>query len=221
MAINTDALRGAGSERRPAPRRVPGPDGPPHPPRSLGLATGRPGRDRHHRLDPRHPVRDPGRGVATVPADLGGARGPSCSRRRAGAGRVHRRGEYREIAYAITADGRLQFTRCAWPARTRRVAVAGLEGANVTSVATSGPGRHLRRYLGRPRGALARDVPGRLQGRARILTPGHEAGAPGALDETRGRSSVSPEPPPAPGPSSSPRSARVIWWCRRWSRRRR
>jgi phosphate transport system permease protein len=93
--------------------------------------------------------------------------------------------EYREIAYAITTDGRLQFTPLRVPGTYPTVAVGGLEGATVTSVATTGVGRHL---LGTSDGRvvpLAVTFEVDFKDGRRILTPKHEAEGPGALDESK------------------------------------
>ena len=90
--------------------------------------------------------------------------------------------EYREIAYAITEGGALQFTPLRGGGAYPATVIPGLEGARVTAVAASGPGRHV---LGTSDGRIVPlDVSFQVEfkdGR-RVLTPGHEAGAPAALD---------------------------------------
>jgi phosphate transport system permease protein len=90
--------------------------------------------------------------------------------------------EYREIAWAITAAGRLQFTSLRVPGAYPPIAVAGLDGARVTAVATSGGGRHL---LGTSDGrVIPLDVTFQVDFKdgTRVLTPRHEVGAASALD---------------------------------------
>jgi phosphate transport system permease protein len=90
--------------------------------------------------------------------------------------------EYREIAYAITGEGRLQFTPLRVPGAYPAIALTGLDGARVTAVAATGPGR---RVLGTSDGRV---VPLEIRFQVdfkdgkRILTPQHEVGAPGVLD---------------------------------------
>jgi phosphate transport system permease protein len=94
--------------------------------------------------------------------------------------------DYREIAYAITADGRLQFTPLRVSGAYPPITLTGLGDARVTAVTSGGPGRHL---LGTSDGRvipLAVQFTVDFEDGRRVLTPGHEVEAPGALDpETR------------------------------------
>jgi phosphate transport system permease protein len=95
--------------------------------------------------------------------------------------------EYREIAYAITESGVLQFTALRVAGAYPAMAVAGLEGTRVTAVAGSGPGRHV---VGTADGRIVPvDVSFQVEFKdgKRILTPRHEAGAPAALDPEKKR----------------------------------
>ena len=93
--------------------------------------------------------------------------------------------EYREIAYAITADGQLQFTPLREAGAYPSIAVPGLDGARVTASAAIGGGRHL---LGTSDGRVVPlDVKFQVEFRdgRRVLTPQHEAGEPSVLDDGR------------------------------------
>jgi phosphate transport system permease protein len=95
--------------------------------------------------------------------------------------------EYREIAYAIGADGTLQFTPLRVAGSYPAVTVPGLDGARVTAVSASGPGRHV---LGTSDGrAIPLEVKFEVEFKdsKRVLTPRHEAGPPLALDPERKR----------------------------------
>jgi phosphate transport system permease protein len=90
--------------------------------------------------------------------------------------------EYREIAYAITPDGALQFASLHAPAGLPAVPIAGLDGARVTSVTSLGPGRHV---LGTSDGraiAVTVKYTAEFKDGRRILTPEQEFGAPALLD---------------------------------------
>jgi phosphate transport system permease protein len=95
--------------------------------------------------------------------------------------------EYREIAYAITGEGVLQFTPLRVAGAYPPVAVAGLDGARVTAVAASAPGRHV---LGTSDGRIVPlDVTFQVdfeEGK-RVLTPRHQTGAPATVDPERKR----------------------------------
>ena len=86
--------------------------------------------------------------------------------------------EYREIAYAITESGTLQFTLLRGTGSYPVVAVPGLNGGRVTAVAQSGAGHHA---LGTSDGRVVPlDVRFKVEfkdGR-RMLTPEHEFGTP-------------------------------------------
>jgi phosphate transport system permease protein len=95
--------------------------------------------------------------------------------------------EYREIAYTITSDGTLQFTPLRVAGAYPPIAVPGLAGARVTAVAETGRGHHV---LGTSDGrAVPLEVKFQVEFKdgARVLTPGHEFGAPVALDPERAR----------------------------------
>ncbi|HEU4367327.1 MAG TPA: ABC transporter permease subunit [Methylomirabilota bacterium] len=95
--------------------------------------------------------------------------------------------EYREIAYAITERGALQFTALRAAGAYPSIAVAGLEDSRVTAVAGSGPGRHV---VGTSDGRVVPlDVSFQVDFKdgKRILTPRHEAGAAAALDPEKKR----------------------------------
>lgn len=93
--------------------------------------------------------------------------------------------EYREIAYAFTRAGALQFT----PLRARGayppVPVAGLDGAQVTAVAPAGGSRHV---IGTSDGRV---IPVEVKflvefnDGVRVLTPGQEFGPPSLVDKAR------------------------------------
>jgi phosphate transport system permease protein len=90
--------------------------------------------------------------------------------------------EYREIAYTLTSDGVLQFVPLRVGGAYPPVAVPGLEGATVTTVAETGRGRHL---LGTSDGRVVPlEVKFQVEFKeaTRVLTPQQEFGAPIALD---------------------------------------
>jgi phosphate transport system permease protein len=90
--------------------------------------------------------------------------------------------EYREIAYAITTEGSLQFLPLQAGGASPPLALP-LEGARVTAVAGAGGGRHVVGTAdGRVLPLTVRfDVA--FQDGRRVLTPAHEAGAPERLDD--------------------------------------
>ena len=93
--------------------------------------------------------------------------------------------EYREIAYAVTPEGALQFVPVRVSGAYPPVPVPGLDGATLTAAADLGKGRHL---LGTSDGrVIPLTVSHAVQykeGR-RVLVPGQEFGAPARLDERR------------------------------------
>jgi len=95
--------------------------------------------------------------------------------------------EYREIAYTITSEGALQFTPLRVAGAYPPVAVPGLAGARVATVAETGRGHHV---LGTSDGRVVPlEVKFKVEFKdgARVLTPGQEFGAPVALDPERRR----------------------------------
>jgi phosphate transport system permease protein len=93
--------------------------------------------------------------------------------------------EYREIAYAITPEGMLQFVPLRVAGTYPPVPVAGLEGAALTAATDLGRGRHL---LGTSDGRvipLTVKYEVRYEAGGRVLVPGQEFEAPARLDEQR------------------------------------
>jgi phosphate transport system permease protein len=95
--------------------------------------------------------------------------------------------EYREIAYTISADGRLQFAPLRVRGASPPATIAGLDGARVTATTALGGGGHL---LGTADGRV---VPLEVkflvefrEGR-RVLTPHQQTAAPSVLDPGRRR----------------------------------
>jgi ABC-type uncharacterized transport system permease subunit len=129
--------------------------------------------------------------------------------------------EYREIAYAITPDGVVQFTPLRVAGTYPPVAVSDLRGARVTAVAEAGRGRHV---LGTSDGRVVPvDVTFLVEFKEgkRVLEPRAEFGPWGTVDAERGR--TIPRLTAAitgSGPSSLPRSVLATWWSRASWRRR-
>jgi phosphate transport system permease protein len=95
--------------------------------------------------------------------------------------------EYREIAYAITPDGVVQFTPLRVAGTYPPVAVSDLRGARVTAVAEAGRGRHV---LGTSDGRVVPvDVTFLVEFKEgkRVLEPRAEFGPWGTVDAERGR----------------------------------
>jgi phosphate transport system permease protein len=93
--------------------------------------------------------------------------------------------EYREIAYVITPGGALQFTALRVAGAYPPVPIAGLDGAEVTTVTSAGVGRHV---VGTADGRV---IPVEVKflvefedGR-RVLTPVQEFGAAALVDDAR------------------------------------
>jgi phosphate transport system permease protein len=96
--------------------------------------------------------------------------------------------EYREIAYAVTSAGTLQFVPLGVAGSYPPVPITGLDGATVTTVAGLGRGRHL---IGTSDGrVIPLEVKFQVEFKdsRRILTPQQEFGAPTVLDPARKRS---------------------------------
>ena len=192
----------------------------------LGLAPRRARRPRHHRLDPRHPVRDPrprcgrcsGRPrPSRVAQALAGGR--------AGAGRGARRGRVPgDRVHDHRGRGAAVHSAPRRPAPTRRSPVPGLDGARVTAVADDRARPPRARHLGRPRGAARGEVRRRVQGRHA------RAHAAAASSARRSRSIPTASAPllrltgaaTGSGPVvGRPGRSRATSSCRRSSRRRR
>ena len=97
--------------------------------------------------------------------------------------------EYREIAYAITADA-LQFTPLRVPGGYPRIPVPGLDGARISAVTEPAHGHHL---LGTSDGRLvplAVKFQVEFKDGKRVLTPQQEFGAASAIDPERKRAVV-------------------------------
>jgi phosphate transport system permease protein len=90
--------------------------------------------------------------------------------------------EYREIAYAVTEGGMLQFVPLRVPGGYPPVPIAGLDGARVTATAAAGPGRLL---VGTSDGRV---IPLEVKYEVafkdgkRVLTPGQQFGEASRLD---------------------------------------
>ena len=213
MPISAEvAAGGRAGSRGPAARCFSGTDGATNLARPLGVPPGGPGRDRHHRLDPGHPGRDRRRGVAAVPPAVGGA---AVVRTSAAAPPVSAEAlgvdEYREIAYAVSEDGVLQFTPLRVAGTYPPIVVPGLDGAADHRGCAERPPGAIRSV--RPTaGSIPLEVRFKVEfkdGRA-VLTPEHEFGAPVCARPREEAPDRRPDECGAPGrgPSSSPRWAR-------------
>ncbi len=95
--------------------------------------------------------------------------------------------EYREIAYAVSESGVLQFTPLRVAGTYPPIVVPGLDGARITAVAQSAAGRHT---LGTSDGRIVPlEVRFKVEFKdgSRVLTPEHEFGSPFALDPQKKR----------------------------------
>jgi phosphate transport system permease protein len=95
--------------------------------------------------------------------------------------------EYRQIAYAVTESGVLQFTALRVGGTYPPIVVPDLNGARVTAVAQSAAGRHV---VGTSDGRIVPlEVRFKVEFKdgARVLTPEHEFGAAFALDPEKKR----------------------------------
>ncbi len=93
--------------------------------------------------------------------------------------------EYREIAYALTPDGALQFTPLRAAGSYPPVPIAGLEGAPVTTVASAGVGRHVVGTADGRAIPVAVTFLVEFEDGRRVLTPAQEFGPPALVDEAR------------------------------------
>jgi phosphate transport system permease protein len=93
--------------------------------------------------------------------------------------------EYREIAYAVTPEGALQFVALRVAGSYPAVPIPGLDGATLASAVDLGKGRHL---LGTSDGRvipLTVTYAVEFKDGRRVLTPGQELGTPSPLDERK------------------------------------